>query len=292
MKVYKLYLFLSIFCAITTLSLPIFAQNEKSESEFYISPYSVNFTFTKEELIEDFLNGDRGEIKMESKYPYDEWNSKEVLKIYGAWGPPPRHYLPLENFSKKSIEWKRERLIAVAMRYIGYQYQHHHIPDWHPPKDWPWLKAPCGYNSKGIDCSDFTSFAYNQAFGIIISSDIKIQSEIKEINFPNKDKKIIAKIIEKPETYEELIKELKTGDLLFIKASKDEHVSHVIIWIGDLGQAEENMCLILDSTGDGHKDSNGKPIPSGVHLRPFSPKSWYYNCFSHALRLLHEETKE
>ena len=33
--------------------------------------------------------------------------------------------------------------MAAATRLIGYQYQHHHVPDWDPPESWPW-KECCG----------------------------------------------------------------------------------------------------------------------------------------------------
>jgi len=49
---------------------------------------------------------------------------------------------------------------------IGLTYQHHHIPDWNPPADWPWKEVAYGRNSKGIDCSDFTSWTYNYGLGI------------------------------------------------------------------------------------------------------------------------------
>ena len=53
----------------------------------------------------------------------------------------------------------RQRVIAVALRFQGYHYQHHHVPDWDPPADWPYKESPLGKQSKGVDCSNFTSFA-------------------------------------------------------------------------------------------------------------------------------------
>ena len=39
---------------------------------------------------------------------------------------------------------RRQRVIAVALRYRGYGYQHHHIPDWDPPPEWPWKPTCAG----------------------------------------------------------------------------------------------------------------------------------------------------
>jgi len=46
------------------------------------------------------------------------------------------------------------------------------------------------------------------------------------------------------------------------------------------------MPLILDSTGAGRKDANGRSIPDGVWLRPFTENSWYHRSAVHALRLI------
>jgi len=61
---------------------------------------------------------------------------------------------------------ERERVIAVAMRYIGYGYQHHHIPGLGPPARMALEGDGVGHNGKGVDCSNFTGFVYNQGFGI------------------------------------------------------------------------------------------------------------------------------
>lgn len=63
-------------------------------------------------------------------------------------------------------------------------------------------------------------------------------------------------------------------------------ISHVVLWVGSIGKAPDNVPLVLDSHGDGVKDSKGKFIPDGIQLRPFHEQSWYYNNSSHALRIL------
>ena len=48
----------------------------------------------------------------------------------------------------KSVEWKRERLVASGARFLGYEYQHHHIFDWDPPAGWPWNSCCTGHQGK------------------------------------------------------------------------------------------------------------------------------------------------
>ena len=86
-------------------------------------------------------------------------------------------YPPLANLAQHSVEWQRERVVATAARFLGYDYQYHHIPDWNPPPTWPWKPTSAGHNGKGVDCSNLTSFVFNQGFGIRISSGIHRQAD-------------------------------------------------------------------------------------------------------------------
>ena len=58
-----------------------------------------------------------------------------------------------------------------------------------------------------------------------------------------------------------------------------------ILWVGDLGHAENDVPLIMDSHGGGVDNDAGEAIPCGIHLRPFRQDSWYNRCASHAHRL-------
>jgi len=254
----------------------------KPDNLSYRSPYSVEFSFPKDELIGDILHGRRGELKEESSVPYEHWSSQAVLEKYGAWGPPARHYQKPEREDGKSAEWKRERVIAVAMRFIGRPYRHHHIPDWTPPAGWPLGKLD--REGAGIDCSNFSSFVYSMALGLKPDSDVKKLAEELRIPVGEKEGHIEAERIERPESYEAFLKELKTGDLLFVK-SKGE-IAHVVIWVGRIGSSPDGTPLVIDSTGGERKDCDGVFIPNGVHLRPFSAHSWYFRESSHALRLI------
>lgn len=269
----RLYLlFLTVFSF-----LPVFLNAQEN----YKSPYSVKFSIPEDELIGDILNGARGNRHEESSIAYSEWDSPRVKEKYAKWGPPARRYHQPEGIAERSGTWERERVIAVALRYQGYHYRHHHIPDWDAPE----LSHQPG--GKGIDCSNFTSFVYNQALGLKPDSEILKQSEQLEIPIGGSERFSRAKRIERPDTVKAFIDTLKTGDLLYIK-SKGE-IAHVIIWVGSIGLSPDGTPLIIDSTGTNHKDSNGVQIPDGVHLRPFTEKSWYFRECSHIMRYIHKD---
>lgn len=251
----------------------------------YISPYSVEFSYSDEDLLGDIISGGRGNPEHESSIPYSEWNSSHVRSKYGAWGPPVRDYSESEFAKNRTVDWKRQRLVAVAMRFCGYRYQHHHIPDWQPPADWPWLEIKNSSNSKGVDCSNFTTFFYAQALGIRLNGEIVTQSETKSAPVIGANREIEPMVIPGGEEFEDLVSKLETGDLLYIRSRGK--VVHVITWIGKIGKSPDGNYLIIDSTGTGHIDSAGVHIPDGVHLRPFTKDSWYFKSFDHALRFVY-----
>lgn len=271
-------------CLFIVLSLTgsLLAQND------YKSPYSVKFSFQEEELIGDLLQGPRSDWKDYATVPYSQWQDPSNQRRWGYWGPSIKHLSPPAGLAKKSPQWSRERVIATAMRYLGYSYQHHHVPDWEPPADWPQdpdQKTPVG---KGVDCSNFTGFVYNLALGILPSTGIKQQSEMIEAAGPGAGHSVPVKRIELPKSYEDFPKELQTGDLLFVKSNKG-NVSHVVLWVGKIGESPDGMPLILDSTGSGAKDANGVTIPDGVQLRAFKRSVWYFTQASHVLRIIPED---
>jgi cell wall-associated NlpC family hydrolase len=181
-------------------------------------------------------------------------------------------------------------VIATAMRLAGYGYQHHHVPDWDPPAGWPWKETCVGRNGKGVDCSNLTGFVYNQAFGVHLTSNVGRQAETAHCM---KDGALHASLrrVELPESFQQRVKELRTGDLLYVRGRKDGPITHVVLWVGSIGRSREGAPLILDSHGSGVMDEDGVSIPCGVHLRPFREKSWYNRCASHAHRLFHESNE-
>ena len=52
------------------------------------------------------------------------------------------------------------------------------------------------------------------------------------------------KRIELPTQYEDFDKTLLTGDLLFIKSNKGV-VSHVVLWVGKIGNSRDGVPLII-----------------------------------------------
>lgn len=253
----------------------------------YQSPYKVEFTFNESDLIGDLLQGPRGDWKDQASVPFRDWYDAANQKRWGKWGPKAKHFDPPAGFATKSPEWSRQRVIATGLRFVGYSYQHHHIPDWEPPADWPKDEKQTHPVGKGLDCSNFTAFVYNLALGIKPTGDVQDQSVITEAAGPGNSRTIPVKRIEIPERYEDFEKTLLTGDLLFVNSNQGG-VSHVVLWVGKIGQSPDRLPLILDSTGTGAKDSNGNEIPSGIQLRPFKRGFWYASKASHASRIIPE----
>jgi hypothetical protein len=260
---------------------------DRPAARAYRSPYSVAFSYPVAELLHD-LHDRRGAAREESSLPFSEWYSRRTRRRYGVWGPPARRYPAPRGVADRPLRWRRERVIAVGLRFRGYGYQHHHVPDWDPPADWPWKKTAVGHNGKGVDCSNFSAFVYNQGFGLKPISAIRQQAEQRDIPGPGPGRTTRARRIALPKSYAEVVKILKTGDLLFIRSRKGQ-VSHVVLWVGKIGVSPDGKPLILDSHGQSVKDCRGVHIPAGIHLRPFAEDSWYFRSASHAHRFLHEK---
>lgn len=254
----------------------------------YKSPYSVKFSFPMEELVGDLMKGPRADWKDYATVHFQEWENPANHVRWGYWGPSIRQLPPPAGLAKKSPQWSRERVIAAGMRYIGYSYQHHHLPDWEPPADWPRDPEQKTAVGKGIDCSNFTGFVYNLALGILPNTGIRQQSEMTEAAGPGQGRRVPVRRIELPASYEDYPRELRTGDLLFVKSNRG-NVSHVVLWVGKIGDAPDGLPLILDSTGTGATDARGQTIPDGVHLRPFKRTTWYHTQASHVLRIIPDD---
>ena len=271
----------------TPLQLAAALAHERTANPAGSAHYRLEFTYALNDLIGDLDNSERGDPRHESETPHYEWYSRHVRKKFGSWGPRPRTYLPPIGLEKRSVEWKRERVIAVAAHYIGYGYQHHHIPDWDPPAGWPWKETCVGHNGKGFDCSNFTSFVYNQGFGIRMSAAVERQAELHSA-LEGRGYSLSLRRIRLPQAFEDRQKILRTGDLLYIRGREDGPITHVVIWVGSIGRSSSDVPLILDSHGDGVEDDDGKRIPCGIQIRPFRIDSWYNRCASHAHRVFHD----
>lgn len=252
------------------------------------------------------------------------------------YAPPP---IP-SSVQSHVVAWQTQRLIAVAAAMIGYRYHHHHIPDWNPGEDWYELinnpncsvhsPAIVEYIGQGVDCSDYTSWLYNYGLGIYLNTDTGIQGSMHISKTSGGDIVIDNKTINdnsgKPYTvravadarleYAQLVQKLQPGDLLYIAGdyslTKDgirqqleegtpPPITHVVMWVGNVGQSSNGVPLVTDSHGSNVLDEKGKPIPNGIQIRPFNNSgpdagptahtdeyspSWYYNHFLWALRIL------
>ena len=221
------------------------------ETAAYRSPYDVVFTTPIAQLIGDLERSERGDPRLESEIPFEHWYSRKTLERWGSWGPPARIYPPPRGAWEWPVERKRERVIAVALKFQGYEYQHHHVPDWNPPSDWPWMKVKAGHNGRGVDCSNFTGFVYNQGFGLHVTGDVHRQSELRFAEGPGPERKTPMHRLELPDAYKDRIAALRTGDLLYVRASPEGKISHVVLWVGAIGKSPDGTPLIIDSHGDG-----------------------------------------
>lgn len=188
----------------------------------------------------------------QTELPHSAWYTSQELR---GWGPMPRQYPGIHELISRLphgtdiTAWKRDRIVAVAKHYIGLPYRHHHIPAWSPT-----VPDHSGQTGPGLDCSNFTSWVYNFAFGLILNGDVVLQSEMKpRAGFPIPEG---MRKISPAEGFE-------PGDILYILDSNHKVVVHAVIYID-----EEH---IIDST-DGH-----------VAIRHFS--GWYRNRLSHGLRI-------
>jgi cell wall-associated NlpC family hydrolase len=247
-------------------------------------PYRLEYAGSIADLTGDLDHSERGDPLRESSLPHSHWYTAQTRRRFGAWGPEPRVYAPLADLGRAPVEWQRERVVATAARFLGYGYQHHHTPDWNPPSGWPWKETCVGHNGKGVDCSNLTSFVFNQGFGIRMSAAIHRQAD-SHLALEAGHGSISIRTIELPKRYDERRQTLRTGDLVYIRGREGGPVTHVVIWVGSVGRSESGAPLVIDSHGSGVEDDSGRAIPCGVQLRPFREDSWYNRCASHAHRL-------
>jgi cell wall-associated NlpC family hydrolase len=130
-----------------------------------------------------------------------------------SWGPwPARYAAPAIPSNCETLQWKRERVVAVAKKYIGLAYRHHHIPGFD------------GGDGPGLDCSNFTAWVYNYGLGVGINSAIGTQADTAGRRLNAGEAR-------------------QAGDLLFIRSLDGASISHVVMYVDETH--------IIDSTGPG-----------------------------------------
>src|SRR3954454_24720798 len=92
----------------------------------------------------------------------------------GGWGPRAATYpTGTAPAGCDALAWQRARVIAVAQRYLGLPYRHHHVPAWDPAAGL--VGAPDA--GTGLDCSNFTAWVYNYGLGIRFTSEVQDQAD-------------------------------------------------------------------------------------------------------------------
>ena len=254
----------------------------------YASPYRFRFTVPAESLIPD-MAGSRGVVSNWANVSFSNWYSTSTRNTYGTWGPRCKSMsLPTTDILAWPLDMRQQRLFAFAQRYLGVRYEHHHLPEWDPPADWPWDQVCTDEQGMGADCSNFTGWLYNWCFGIWVDTDIDVQAVESSIPTSGGTNTVVTRI-SKPASggYAALCAALQPGDLCFVFASgSTTTISHVFMWLGEYGAGPSSTPLILDSTSATVNDFYGTPMPCGIQIRPFTSSSSYYTRFSHAYRLL------
>jgi hypothetical protein len=165
----------------------------------------------------------------------------------GGWGPRAAPYPAVQAPAGcDPVAWQRARVVAVARRYLGLSYRHHHVPAWDPPAA---LVGPDAAGP-GLDCSNFTAWVYNYGLGLRFTSNVQQQAD-----GPLAPGRVLAP----GEPY-------APGDLLFILRQDRSEVSHVVLYVDDE--------TVIDSHG----------AYGGISAHPRT--GWYLTHFSHARRIV------
>ncbi|HZQ05521.1 MAG TPA: NlpC/P60 family protein [Anaerolineae bacterium] len=177
--------------------LPIFAPLPQLLLPHFTPPMIVSVCDMA--TVNDFAERD---TLPESDAPREIWYSKFR---HDGWGPHAAQY-PAVKIPKNcnAQEWQRARVIAIAERYIGLSYQHHHIPTWNPREI-----------GTGLDCSNFTAWVYNYGLGIKFTSALEAQAV--GAHAP-------GRVLRADEPR-------RAGDLIFLFNQKRTRISHVVIYL-------------------------------------------------------------
>jgi hypothetical protein len=105
---------------VAVLLVPDLASAQSSGSAAYQSPYRVEFNHATRALIGDLVEGQRGDPRRESETPHAEWYAERFVKGERPWGPRVRLYEPPALAEGTEASWRRERIIATGLRFVGY----------------------------------------------------------------------------------------------------------------------------------------------------------------------------
>jgi len=265
----------------------------------YQSPYTFAAAVTDPALTPDFLQAPKRPQDFQdwSRTPFADWyNLEAIRRLRTVWGPYYREFDAPAGALQKDATWDQLRVLAAANQLRGtIPYGHHHMHVWNVPDEPRWQDDhfPTGI---GIDCSDFTHWAYDYGLGILLPTGIEEQARITSAPMHLAGGRVLSVPAQRiadiqngfPHDFQKLAATLQPGDLLFIRSDPalTNKISHVIIWLGQYASDtnHQDTYFVMDSHGDVVVDSNGHKIPSGPQIRPFREKSYYFSSYDHALR--------
>jgi cell wall-associated NlpC family hydrolase len=289
-----------LFSALTVL--PAAAQNQPAaapepDRASYQSPYTFAPAVTDPALTPDFLLPPKRPQDFQdwSRTPYADWyNLEAIRRLRTTWGPYYREFDAPAGVLQQPVTWDELRVLAAANQLRGtIPYAHHHMHVWNVPDEPRWHEFSPGI---GVDCSDFTYWAYDYGLGILLPTGIEEQAAITHAPMHMADGSTVTIPAQRiadiqngfPHDFQQLVSTLQPGDLLFIRSDPalTNKISHVIIWLGQYASDtnHKDTYFVMDSHGDVVVDSNGNKIPSGPQIRPFREKSYYFSSYDHALR--------
>jgi cell wall-associated NlpC family hydrolase len=150
--------------------------------------------------------------------------------------------------------------------------------------------SPLGWNNKVsavfVDPSEPTSAAITSLTPQFLLGPNSVYDSTRNARY--------IKRFNHPGTLDSVIRQLQAGDLLFIAGSPvpTSSVTHVVLWLGEYGTMADGspspVPLVISSHDNTPAilDANGNMPPPGVAILPFDSDSWFYQNFSHAMRVL------
>jgi len=226
--------------------------------------------------------------------------------------------------TEQLVQQFQQRLITTAMASLGINYQHHHNPFWYSPQSWTpaqtptpqmtYTASPEGRQTQGMDCSNFSSWNYNTAFGFWLNSGIVEQAEQTSVQvdwLTGGPQTLQANIVTTAQelysnrTPDQIIdylnKTLLPGDLLFLSrndvsadpaSATPADATHVITWLNNNSDTSSlqfvslpdssgsasptpKPAFIIDSTGSESNNFLDQAYPNGVQIRQFDQNAWY-----------------
>lgn len=311
----------------------------------YTPPFEVNLNplnlASPETLLAD-LSGHIEDYIQKVVIPWDKGEStKENTSPWGPGAPNSSNFpygradsnnlpnfkpdfTPVSNTSSTTapslVQQFQQRLVSAALSNMGINYQHHYSPIWYSPASWtssqettPQLNfqpAPPGRQTQGIDCTNFSSWYYNLAFGFWLNSETSAQSVQSSVEVPWLPGTTIEpyQVLDASTIYNDnpddesllakLNQTLQPGDILYLRPSSPPNAttaSHAVMWLNDnsegstfrfvslpegastaAGGSTTPPAFVLDSTGSESANYLNQNYPDGVQIRQFDSNIWYF----------------